>query len=109
MQQYLTLSGHIYDPAAFLMSRDLYDDLSPADRLAFVEAARLGGLASRKFAAEAEANAIALLQKEGLQVIADIDKAKFIDAMAPAMPSFEQKFGRDTIDSIRGVKVVSGQ
>ena len=109
VQKYLTLSGHIYDPAAFLMSKDLYDELSPADRQAFTEAARLGGLASRKFAAEAEANGIALLQKEGMQIVTDIDKAKFADAMAPAMPSFEQKFGHEMIDAIRNVKVVAQQ
>jgi TRAP-type transport system periplasmic protein len=104
VQKYLTLSGHIYDPAAFLMSKDLYDELSPADRQAFVEAARLGGLASRQFAAEAEANGVAFLRQQGMQVITDIDKAKFADAMAPAMPAFEKKFGRDLIDAIREAK-----
>jgi tripartite ATP-independent transporter DctP family solute receptor len=107
VQSYLTLSGHIYDPAAFLMSKDLYDDLSPADREAFFEAARLGGLASRNFAAEAEANGIAFLRSEGMQIITDIDKAAFANAMAPAMPAFEQKFGRETLDAIRHVKIVS--
>jgi tripartite ATP-independent transporter DctP family solute receptor len=107
VQKYLTLSGHIYDPAAFLMSKDLYEDLSPADRQAFTEAARLGGLASRKFAAEAEANGIALLQTEGMQTVTSIDKAKFADGVAPAMPAFEKKFGRDTIDAIRNVRVVN--
>lgn len=109
VQKYLTLSSHIYDPAAFLMSEDLYGELSSADRQAFIEAARLGGLASRKFAAEAEANGIAFLQQQGMQIVTNIDKAKFIDAMAPAMPVFEQKFGHDMIDSIRNVKVVSQQ
>jgi TRAP-type transport system periplasmic protein len=104
VQKYLTLSGHIYDPAAFLMSKDLYDDLSPADRQAFVEAARLGGLASRKFAAEAEANSIAFLQQQGMEVVTDIDKVKFADAMASAIPDFEKKFGRDTIEAIRQAK-----
>jgi tripartite ATP-independent transporter DctP family solute receptor len=107
VQKYLTLSGHIYDPAAFLMSKDLYDELSPDDRQAFTEAARLGGLASREFAAEAEANSISLLRQEGMQIVSSIDKAKFADAMAPAMPAFEQKFGRDTIDAIRNVKIGS--
>jgi TRAP-type transport system periplasmic protein len=107
VQKYLTLSGHIYDPAAFLMSKDLYDELSPDDRQAFTEAARLGGLASREFAAGAEANSISLLQQEGMQIISSIDKAKFADAVAPAMPTFEQKFGRDTIDAIRNVKIGS--
>jgi tripartite ATP-independent transporter DctP family solute receptor len=107
VQKYLTLSGHIYDPAAFLMSKDLYVELSPADRQAFVEAARLGGLASRKFAAEAEANGIAFLQQQGMQVITNIDKAKFADAMASVMPVYEKKFGRDLIDAIRQAKVAS--
>lgn len=107
VQNYLTLSGHIYDPASFLMSKDLDEDLSPEDRQAFVEAARLGGLASRKFAAAAQANDVALLQTEGMQIVTDVDKAKFVDAMAPAMPAFEQKFGRETIDAIRHVKLVS--
>jgi tripartite ATP-independent transporter DctP family solute receptor len=109
VQKYLTLSGHIYDPAAFLMSKDLYEELSPADRQAFTEAARLGGLASRKFAAEAEANGIAFLQQQGMEVVTDIDKAKFVDTMAPAMPDFEKKFGREMIEAIRNVKVVSQQ
>jgi len=107
VQKYLTLSGHIYDPAAFLMSKDLYEELSPADRQAFVEAARLGGLSSRKFAAEAEASGISLLQQHGMQIVADIDKPRFVDAMAPAMPAFEQKFGKGMIDAIRNVNVVS--
>ena len=107
VQKYLTLTGHIYDPAAFLMSKDLYQDLSPGDRAAFVEAARLGGLASRKFAAEAEANGIAFLQQQGMEVVTDIDKAQFADAMAAAMPAFEKKFGRDMIDAIRQAKIAA--
>jgi hypothetical protein len=35
----------------------------------------------------------------------DIDKAKFAGAMAPVMSAFEQKFGRETIDTIRHMKV----
>lgn len=107
VQKHLTLSGHIYDPAAFLMSKDLYDDLSPADRQAFVEAARLGALASRKFAAEAEANGIAFLRTEGMEVVTDIEKVKFADAMTSAMPAFEQKFGREMIAAIRRAKIAS--
>jgi len=107
VQKYLTMSGHIYDPAAFLMSKDLNDDLSPADRQAFAEAARLGGLASRQFAAEAESSGVAMLQTAGVQVTASIDKAKFADAMASVMPAFEKNFGRDVIAAVRNAKVAS--
>lgn len=106
VQKYLTMSGHIYDPAVFLMSKDVYEDMSAADRAAFVEAARLGGEASRKFAAEAEAQGVAYLQQQGMQVVTTIDKSKFAAAMAPAMPAFEQKYGADMIAHIREYKVV---
>jgi tripartite ATP-independent transporter DctP family solute receptor len=106
VQKYLTMSGHIYDPAVFLMSKDVYEEMSTADRAAFVEAARLGGEASRKFAAEAEAQGVAHLQQQGMQVVTAIDKGKFAAAMAPAMPAFEQKYGVDMIARIREYKMV---
>src|SRR6185437_8085771 len=106
VQKYLTMSGHIYDPAVFLMSKDAYEELSPADRAAFVEAARLGGEESRRFAAEAEAKGVAYLQQQGMQVVTSIDKSKFAAAMAPAMPAFEQKYGAAMIERIREYKVV---
>lgn len=105
VQKYLTMSGHIYDPAVFLMSKDLYEGMSPADRAAFVEAARLGGEASRRFAAQAEAEGVAFLQQQGMQVVASIDKAKFAAAMASALPAFEQKYGAAAIARIRDYKV----
>ena len=105
VQKYLTLTGHIYDPAVFLMSKDLFDDMSDADRAAFVEAAKLGGQASRKFAAEAEVSGVASLQKEGMQVVTSIDKAKFTAAMVSVMPTFEQKFGAAMLAQIRDYKV----
>jgi TRAP-type transport system periplasmic protein len=107
VQKYLTLSGHVYDPAVFLMSKDLDDDLSEADRSAFVEAAKLGGEASRKFAAEAEASGVAMLQKQGMQVVTSIDKTKFAAAMAAAMPGFEQKYGPAAIAKIRDFKLAA--
>lgn len=107
VQKYLTMSGHIYDPAVFLISKDLYEEMSPADRAAFVEAARLGGEASRKFAAQAEAEGVAFLQQQGMQVVTSIDKSKFAAAMAPIMPGFEQKYGAAMIARIREYKVVA--
>jgi tripartite ATP-independent transporter DctP family solute receptor len=105
VQKYLTMSGHIYDPAVFLISKDLYEEMSAADRAAFVEAARLGGEASRKFAAQAEADGVAFLQQQGMQVVPSIDKGKFAAAMAPIMPLFEQKYGAAMIARIREYKV----
>ena len=101
VQKFLTMSGHAYDPAVFIMSSDIFDDLSPEDRASFVEAARIGGKASRTFAAEAEKAGVAVLQQGGMTVQSSIDRARFAAAMAPASPDFEKRFGRDLIERIR--------
>ena len=43
VQKFLTLSGHAYDPAAFLMSPDAFEELSAEDKASIVDAAKLGG------------------------------------------------------------------
>ena len=101
VQKFLTLSGHAYDPAVFVMSPDAYNDLSAEDKASFVEAAKLGGKASRAFAAKAEAEGVAALQQAGMTVQTNIDRAAFAAAMAAANPAFEQSFGHDLIAQIK--------
>jgi TRAP-type C4-dicarboxylate transport system substrate-binding protein len=83
------------------MSPDGFDDLSAEDKKSFVEAAKLGGEASRKFAAAAETEGVTALRQAGMTVQIDIDRARFASAMAPAMAGFETRFGRDRIEQIK--------
>src|ERR1700733_15071103 len=101
VQKYLTLSGHVYDPAILFMSVDDFDALSADDKTAFIAAAKLGGAASRRFAATAEKNGVAQLMQSGMQVVTDVDRTKFAAAMAPANPVFAKQFGGDLIERIR--------
>jgi TRAP-type transport system periplasmic protein len=101
VQKFLTLSGHAYDPAVFLMSPDAFDELSHDDRTSFIEAAKLGGKASRSFAAKAEAEGVAALQKAGMTVQTSIDRDSFVNAMAAANASYEKTFGLDLIKQIK--------
>jgi tripartite ATP-independent transporter DctP family solute receptor len=101
VQKFLTLSGHAYDPAVFVMTPDLAEELSAQDMASFVEAARIGAKASRTFAAEAESAGLAALQQNGMVVQRSIDKARFAAAMASANPEFEKRFGKDLIARIR--------
>src|ERR1700693_3762087 len=41
VQKYLTLTGHVYDPAILFMSIDDFDALSAEDKQSFIEAAKL--------------------------------------------------------------------
>jgi tripartite ATP-independent transporter DctP family solute receptor len=101
VQKFLTLSGHAYDPAVFLMSPDVFDELSAEDKSSFLAAAKLGGAASRRFAADAETAGVAALQQSGMTVQRDIDRTRFATAMAGADVAFETQFGRDLIDRIK--------
>ena len=101
VQKYLTLSGHVYDPAIVFISPDMFGDLPDADKAAFVEAAKLAGEASRKFAGEAQAKGAAELAASGMQVTKEIKRDSFVAAMASAIPGYEAKFGADLINQIR--------
>jgi len=101
VQKFLTLSGHAYDPAVFLMSPDAFDDLSPEDKVSFIEAAKLGAKASRAAAAQAEVDGVTALRESGMTVQTGIDRAAFAAAMASANPAFEKSFGPDLIAQIK--------
>lgn len=101
VQKYLTLSGHVYDPAILFMAVDTFSDLAAEDKNSFVEAAKLGGRASRQFAAAAQKDGVDQLAKSGMQVCAEIDRVKFAAAMAPANPIFAKQFGNNLIHEIR--------
>jgi len=101
VQKFLTLSGHVYDPAVIVMSSDAQDALSAEDRTVILEAAKTGARASRAYAAEAEVSGVAALGQAGMQVVAGVDRARFSAAMASATPEFEQMFGKQRIEAIR--------
>jgi TRAP-type transport system periplasmic protein len=101
VQSFLTLSGHVYDPAIIVMSVDAFDDLTDSDRQAVIAAAKVGAEASRTYAAAAERKGVAALAQAGMQVTTQIDRSKFIAALAAAAPEFERRFGAETIAAIR--------
>lgn len=101
VQKFLTMSGHVYDPAVIVMSSDAHDDLSAEEQAIFLDAAKIGARASRSFAAEAEIAGVAALKQAGMQVLTGIDRARFVAAMAAATPEFEKLFGKQRIEQLR--------
>jgi TRAP-type transport system periplasmic protein len=104
VQKFLTLTGHVYDPAILFMAVDDFEELSAGDKLVFIEAAKLAGNASRQFAAAAEAKGVFELAQLGMQVIKDVDRSKFAAEMASANPNFDRLFGGQLINKIRDYK-----
>jgi TRAP-type transport system periplasmic protein len=104
VQKYLTLTGHVYDPAILFISKDDFDELSVDDKQTFIQAAKLAGEASRQFAADAEAKGVTELAQAGMQVIKEVDRTKFAAAMESANSEFNRRFGSDLINQIRQYK-----
>lgn len=103
VQKYMSLTGHVYSPAIFLMNKAAFDTLSAADKQIFLDAAKEAVKANRARVAEDDARGVAELRIKGMQII-DVDKAKFVAALAPVNADFEKQFGKANIDKIRAVK-----
>ena len=104
VQKHLSLTGHVYSPAIFLMNKGAFDKLSAADKTAFLEAAKEGAKANRARVDEDDAKGVADLRSKGMTVIDNIDKAKFAAALASANAQFEKDFGKANLDRIRNFK-----
>ena len=104
VQKHLSLTGHVYSPAIFLMNKGAFDKLSAADKQAFIEAAREAVKANRARVDEDDAKGVAELRSKGMQVIENVDKSKFVATLAPVNAEFEKQFGKANIDRIRNFK-----
>ena len=104
VQKHLSLTGHVYSPAVWLMNKAAFDKLSAADKQAFIEAAKEGTKANRARVDEDDAKGVAELRAKGMNVIENPDKAKFVAALTQVNAEFEKQFGKPTIDRIRNAK-----
>jgi tripartite ATP-independent transporter DctP family solute receptor len=104
VQKYLTLTGHVYSPAVILMNKGLWDKLPAADRTAFLDATKEAIKANRARIDEDERTGVTYLRSKGMQVITDVDRTKYQEALKPVFAEFSKKFGEANIDRIRNYK-----
>jgi tripartite ATP-independent transporter DctP family solute receptor len=104
VQKHLSLTGHVYSPAIFVMNKAAFDKLSDADKKAFIEAAKEGTKANRAKVDEDDAKGVADLRSKGMTVIDNVDKSKFVAALQSVSADFEKQFGKDNLDRIRNFK-----
>jgi tripartite ATP-independent transporter DctP family solute receptor len=104
VQKHLSLTGHVYSPCIFVMNKAAFDKLSAADKQAFVDAAKEATKANRARVDEDDAKGVADLRAKGMTVIDNVDKAKFVQALAPVNADFEKQFGKANLERIRNFK-----
>ncbi|MFD2740134.1 TRAP transporter substrate-binding protein [Sulfitobacter aestuarii] len=102
VQEYLTLSGHVYSPAMLLVSKPFWDGLSDAHKAAFEKGAEAAVAAMRGFVDDVEASGVATLKERGMEVgtLSAEQKAAFQQAVQPAYESYYKQYDKDVIDRI---------
>lgn len=101
VQHYLCLTGHVYSPAAFLISKQVFERISPEDRSALRAAGVAGSKASRAYLDRAEKSGLEELRRRGMKVVEDIDRPAFVASLVGLESQFQKQFGKDKIDAIR--------
>lgn len=100
VQKHLSLTSHVYAPIALIVSPAFFGSLNDAQKAAFIQGAKAGALASRKFVDEVEKKAVDEIKSHGVQVVTTVDKTAFQAAIAPAYKQYATKFGQKTMDQI---------
>lgn len=101
VQRYLCLTGHVYSPAAFLISKRTFASISPEDQSVLRAAGVAGSKASRSYLDRAEKSGLDELRRRGMNVVEDIDRSAFVASLAGLESQFQKQFGKDKIDAIR--------
>lgn len=104
VQKHMSLTGHVYSPGLILLSPTVWSKLNDADKKVFSDAAARSVAATRKKVNEDEANGLAILKKDGMQIVEKVDGESFRKAVAPAYAEFAKEFGADKIAAIQAVK-----
>ena len=101
VQDYLTLTGHVYSPAVILMSKASWSQLNDTEKQWFKTAAAASVKATRAAVSTMEKEGIELIKAAGGKVVESVDKKAFADAIAPTYKKYSVKYGAELIEQIQ--------
>jgi tripartite ATP-independent transporter DctP family solute receptor len=102
VQRYLSLSRHVYSPAYPVMSRTYFEALDEELRAGILESAAEVGRFHRDLG-EKEDEGFRKLLEERMEVT-EIDEAAFAAAAEPLYHDFEERFGREMVETVRSYR-----
>jgi TRAP-type C4-dicarboxylate transport system substrate-binding protein len=85
---YFTLDEHLIVPEVLVMAKSTWDSLTPEDQDLVRQAARDSVPVMRDLWQAREAESQARLVEAGVEIITDIDKTPFIEAMVPVYQAY---------------------
>jgi len=108
VQDYLSLTGHVYSPAVMLASPVLWSGLSEEEKGWFKQAAKAGAEATRGEVSRLETEGVKELEEKGMTVVENIDKSQFQDAVEPSYSVYTDQYGSEMLDRIRNSECLTG-
>ena len=99
-QSHLSMTNHVYTPGGIIISGDVMEELSAADREMMIAAARAGGAAASAFTDRTDAEGLAQLRAAGMTIVTDIDHESLRAAAAPARERLAASYGAEAVRRI---------
>lgn len=96
----LVLSDHIWTATVYMMSKKKLDAMTPKQQEIIMAAAKAAGETMYAGAAKANADAIAIMEKNGVKVIKP-DRAPFEKAVEPVHKFFANLVGPDLLEEVK--------
>lgn len=99
-QKYMTLTGHVYSVAIFMMSQATYDKLPKELADIVVEEGQKIGTYERDLIIEMEKESLQNLRDQGMEIIENVDVEPFRNAISTVFDSYEnQEFLNRILDA----------
>lgn len=100
VQKHVSLTGHALTNALILVSPIVWDSLSDEQKGWMREAAAAGQAALRARIDADDANGLAFLREQGMEIVEAPDREAFRAALEPAYEEYRERFGSDLVDRI---------
>lgn len=103
VQKYMTLSGHVYSPLVFAVSKKFWDGLTPKEQELMTAAAKKATAYQRELTASEVDVALQHMKDEGMQVtrFSEADLQKIRDLVPPAIEPHLEKIGPEFMTLLR--------
>jgi tripartite ATP-independent transporter DctP family solute receptor len=90
-QEFMSLTGHVYSVAIFMMSMDTYESLPTEYQEIILEEGQRIGAVQRELIIEMEQESLQNLRDQGMQLIEDVNITPFRDGISGVYESFEHQ------------------
>lgn len=101
IQKHISLTGHFYSPAVFMISKQIFDGFPKDIQDAIVKAEKEARDYERQFSAQLDEQLVESLKKEGVTFV-DVDKDEWKNACAPVYDQFKSQINPKYLEALLG-------